>query len=79
MSGEQYRIIILSVGSLIGEVHELQYGGALGVVTELALSSCRYGYRTNNKKPLVSYRFLNLSSFLDLSPGVFIEAISSRC
>ena len=29
-----------------------------------------YRYRTDNKKPLVTYRFLNLSSFLDLSPGV---------
>ena len=32
----------------------------------------KYGYRADNKKPLVTYRFLNLSSFLDLSPGVFI-------
>ena len=38
-----------------------------------------YGYRTDKKKPLVTYRFLNLSSFLDLTPGVFIYAISSRC
>ena len=30
-----------------------------------------YGYRTDNNKPLVTYRFLNLSSLLDLSPGVF--------
>ena len=30
------------------------------------------GDRTDNKKPLVTYRFINLSSFLDLSPGVFI-------
>ena len=31
-----------------------------------------YGYRTDNKKPPVTYRFLNLSVILDLSPGVFI-------
>ena len=37
------------------------------------------GYRTDNNQPLVTSRFLNLSSFLDLSPGVFIKAISSRC
>ena len=30
-----------------------------------------YAYRTHNKKPLVTYRFLNLSSFLDLFPGGF--------
>ena len=42
---------------------------------------CRldYGYRTDNKKPLVTYRFLNLSSFLDLSPGVLFQAVSIRC
>ena len=31
-----------------------------------------YGYRTGIKKLLVTYWFLNLSSFLDLSSGVFI-------
>ena len=38
-----------------------------------------YGYRTDNKKPPVIYRFLNLSVILDLSPGVFLLSISSRC
>ena len=27
-----------------------------------------YGYRTDNKKPPVTYRFLNLSEILDFSP-----------
>ena len=37
-----------------------------------------YGYRTDNKKPPVTYRFLNLSVILDLSPGAFLLSISSR-
>ena len=39
----------------------------------------RYEYRTDNKKPPVTYRFRNLSVILDLSPGVFLLSISSRC
>ena len=31
-----------------------------------------YGYWTDNKKPSVKKRFLNLSEILDLSPGVFM-------
>ena len=38
-----------------------------------------YGYRTDNKKPPVTNRFLNLSVILDLSPGVSILSNSSRC
>ena len=33
---------------------------------------CHYGSRTHNKKPPVTYRFLNLSVILDLFPGVFV-------
>ena len=66
--------------------HELNGTGGLGepvwptYVTHDSRSFCLdqedsthklYGYRTDNEKPLVTYRFLNLSSFLDLSPGVF--------
>ena len=38
-----------------------------------------YGYWTDNKKPPVTYRFLNLSVILDLFPGVFLLSIFSRC
>ena len=41
--------------------------------------SCKYGYRTDNKEPPVTYRFLNLSVVLDLSPGEFLLSISSQC
>ena len=48
------------------------------LLTKLAFPK-PYGYRTDNKKPPVKKRFLNLSVILDLSPGVFILSNSSRC
>ena len=52
----------------------------LGVTAQAGNSpNYTYGYRTDNKKPPVTYRFLNLSVILDFSPGVFLLSISSRC
>ena len=50
-----------------------------GEFLRTSASLVSYGCRTESKKPLVQFLFLNLSSFLDLSPGVSFKGISSRC
>ena len=51
---------------------ELDHIGSANLLTSnrLTARSDYYWYRTDNKKPPVTYRFLNLLVILDLSPGV---------
>ena len=44
--------------------------------SQIPIRAICYGYRTDNKKQLVTSRVLNLSSFLDFPPGVFVKSAS---